>query len=202
MRNAIRKALAIFIILLIMQILFLPMVKAATTKTVTIVLDPGHGGKMSGAVNNEKGLIERDINLKIARYLRDYLNQYENIKVLMTHDGLASDADMELNERGMFARKNNADMLVSLHINSTSGNVNVGGAEVFVTNSRLLPKYYEESAKFGNIVLNKLSKLGIKNNGVKTRLCNDVGPKWEYSDGSKADYYGVIRYSMKGDRRR
>lgn len=25
-----------------------------------------------------------------------------------------------------------------------------------------------------------------------------MGPKWEYSDGSKADYYGIIRYAMKG----
>ena len=48
------------------------------------------------------------------------------------------------------------------------------------------------------MILNQLSSLGIKNNGVKTRLCNDVGPKWEYSDGSRADYYAVIRYPMKG----
>lgn len=49
------------------------------------------------------------------------------------------------------------------------------------------------------LVLKELSKLGISNRGVKTRLCGDIGPKWEYSDGSVADYYAVIRYPMKGD---
>ncbi len=192
------KLIILTIVIVIMQIMFLPIIKAATDRTIILVLDPGHGGKMSGAINTEKNLVERDLTLKIARYLRDYLNQYENIKVIMTHDGLPSDVELELPARGMVARNNNADMLISLHLNSSS-NTSVNGAEVFVTNNTLLPKYHEESTKFGNIVLNKLSALGIKNNGVKTRLCNDVGPKWEYSDGSRADYYAVIRYPMKGD---
>ena len=34
-----------------------------------IVLDPGHGGIDSGATNSSKGIIERDVNLKIAKYL-------------------------------------------------------------------------------------------------------------------------------------
>lgn len=196
--NAKAKLIAIIIVLLFIQIAFIPVVQAISNKPVVLVIDPGHGGKMTGAVNNKLGIVERDVTLKIAKYLRDYLNQYENIKVIMTHEGLPSDVEMELVSRGMVARNNNADMLISLHLNdySTPGE---SGAEVYVTNNRLLPKYNENSTKFGNIVLNKLSKLGITKRGVKTRLCNDRGPKWEYSDGSIADYYGVIRYPMKGD---
>ncbi len=198
MQKIIKKILAVLVILLILSFSIIPMIKAATNRTIVIVLDPGHGGKMSGAVNNEKGLIERDLTLKIARYVRDYLNQYENIKVIMTHDGLPSDVELELPARGMVARNNKADMLISLHLNSAP-TTNVNGAEVYVTANTLLPKYHQESAKFGNMVLKNISALGIKNNGVKTRLCNDTGPKWEYSDGSRADYYAVIRYPMKGD---
>lgn len=192
------KILTILIIAIMLSFFMLPITKAATNKTIILVLDPGHGGKMTGTVNNTLGIIERDVTLKIARYLRDYLNEYENIKVIMTHDGLPSDVEMELPARGMVARNNNADMMISLHINDSTIQGETG-AEVYVTNNKLLPKYNEESTKFGNIVLKKLSTLGIGNRGVKTRLCNDTGPKWEYSDGSRADYYAVIRYPMKGD---
>lgn len=167
----------------------------ANNREIVIVLDPGHGGKMSGAVN--WSIKEKDINLKIARYLRDYLNQYTGIKVLMTHNGLPNNVDMELDERGMFARNNNANMVISLHMNAAS-NGNQNGTEAYVTANNSLPKYYEESSKLAQKIINNIEKLGIRNRGVKTRLCQDSGDKWTYSDGSKADYYGIIRYSMKG----
>ena len=168
--------------------------------SLTIVLDPGHGGSMSGAVNDQLGIVEREITLKTARYLRDFLNQYDGVKVIMTHDGnLPSDYELELPERGMIARRNQADLLVSLHFNAAENGVVLNGAEVYVTANKLLPKYNQQSTQLGNKILNQLSGLGIANRGVKTRLCNDSGPKWEYSDGTKADYYAVIRYPMKGD---
>lgn len=194
----ITKILAILLITIFIISQLSCVVQARTKKEIVIVLDPGHGGKMTGTANNTLGLVERDITLKIARYLRDYLNEYDGVRVIMTHDGLPSDYEMELPDRGMVARNNNADMMISLHINDYS-TPNEQGAEVYVTANTLLPKYHEESAKFGNLVLNELSKLGIHNRGVKTRLCGDTGPKWEYSDGSTADYYAVIRYPMKGD---
>lgn len=192
------KIISTLLLIVILEFFCCDFVQAVTNKQIVLVIDPGHGGKMTGTVNNELGIIERDVTLKIARYLRDYINEYENIKVIMTHDGLPSDYELELPARGMVARNNKADMMTSLHINDSSVQ-GQEGAEVFVTSNDLLPKYNKESTKFGNIVLNKLSALGIKNRGVKTRLCNDKGPKWEYSDGSIADYYAVIRYPMKGD---
>ena len=172
---------------------------ALDDEEIILVIDPGHGGKMSGAINEEYGIVEREVTLKIARYLRDYLNEYEGIQVIMTHDGLPGDYELELPARGMVARNNNANMMISLHINASETIRAKEGAEVYVTANRLLPKYNEESTKFGNLVLEELSKLGIKNRGVMTRLCGDTGPKWQYSDGSVADYYAVIRYPMKGD---
>jgi len=171
----------------------------ASTQKLKIVLDPGHGGSMPGAVNHTKGLIESECTLKLANYLKAYLEQYDNVEVVMTHNGnLPSNYELEISERGMIARRNNANLFVSLHFNSSTSN-NVNGAEVYVSASKVLPKYYEETSKLGNKILNNLSNLGIYNRGVQTRLCQDIGPKWEYSDGTKADYYGVIRYAMKGD---
>lgn len=192
------KIVSIFLITILLIYSTANIVQASTQRDIVLVIDPGHGGKMTGAANNKLGIVERDVNLKIARYLREYLSEYEGIKVIMTHDGLPSDYEMELSQRGMVARNNNANMLISLHLNDYS-TPNQYGAEVYVTANTSLPKYHQESERFGNLVLNELSKLGIAKRGVKTRLCGDKGPKWEYSDGTVADYYGVIRYPMKGD---
>lgn len=173
---------------------------AESVKTMKIVIDPGHGGYETGAVNYNDGIIEKDITLKTSRYLKEYFEDYYGVQVIMTHNGLNNDQEMSVLDRGMCARNNNADLLLCLHFNS-GGSIssNWHGAEVYVTNNKSCYKYNQESTEIGNLILNNLSKLGIYNRGVKTRLCNDVGPKWEYSDGTKADYYGIIRYAMKGD---
>ena len=173
---------------------------AESVKTMKIVIDPGHGGYETGAVNYNDGIIEKDITLKTSRYLKEYFEDYYGVQVIMTHNGLNNDQEMSVLDRGMCARNNNADLLLCLHFNS-GGSIssNWHGAEVYVTNNKSCYKYNQESTEIGNLILNNLSKLGIYNRGVKTRLCNDVGPKWEYSDGTKADYYGIIRYAMKGN---
>lgn len=194
----ITKILSILLIMIFVIFDLSNIVQAVNQKEIVLVIDPGHGGKMTGTVNEELGIIERDVTLKISKYLKEYLNEYEGIRVIMTHEGLPNDVEMELPDRGMVARDNNADMMISIHINDYA-TPNQNGAEVYVTANKLLPKYNEQSTKFGNLVLDELSKLGIEKRGVKTRLCGDTGPKWEYSDGSVADYYAVIRYPMKGD---
>ena len=183
------KKFVIMIIICVISILTCKKVNA-----MTIVLDPGHGGRDTGAIAKDGSTYERDVNLKIARYLREYLLDYD-VEVILTHNGFSS-GELEIYDRGMIARNKNADLFVSLHINSSpSGDAR--GAEVYVTANRSLPKYNENTTKLGDKILSNLSKLGISNRGVKTRLITrdttDV-----YSDGSIADYYGVIRYAMRG----
>ena len=176
----------ISIIFFILVIVFLPIKSLA----MTIVLDPGHGGKDSGAISG--GIYERDITLKTARYLRDYLKEY-NVNVLLTHEGLPSNRDYSVYERAMFARNNNADLLVCLHYNSGTG---VNGGEMWVTANKSLHKYNGQMTELGNRILNNLAQLGIGNRGVKTKILNDVTDI--YTDGTRADYYGIIRYAMRG----
>ena len=68
----------------------------------------------------------------------------------------------------------------------------------YVTYKTNFDKYNKQCTKISNMILSNISKLGIKNNGTKTRVCKDMEYKWLYSDGSHADYYGIIRYCMKG----
>lgn len=182
------------IIYILIFILFLSTTKSYADNIV-IVLDPGHGGSDQGASNSTAGIIERDVNLKIARYLKQYLEEYSGIKVILTHNGFSS-GKMELLDRALVGRNNKADMLISLHCNASATSSTITGAEAYVTASTVLPKYNEECSKLANLVLNNLSKLGIKNRGVKTKLSGSEDEV--YSDGTRGDYYGIIRYSMKG----
>lgn len=200
MKKKILKLLSIFLIILITYITFgFNASNAETVKTMKIVIDPGHGGHETGAINYTDGIMEKDINLKTSRYLKDYLEDYYGVEVIMTHNGLDSNTEMSIVDRGMIARNNNADLLLCLHYNSAPTGNSWNGAEVYVTDNTSCYKYNQESTEIGNLILRNLSNLGLYNRGVKTRLCQDTGPKWEYSDGTKADYYGIIRYAMKGN---
>jgi len=80
-----------------------------------IVLDPGHGGSDPGA--GGFGLREKDLNLDIARRLRNLLCSYM-VKVYLTRD---SDTDVGLGERAAFANSLGADYFLSIHVNSGGG---------------------------------------------------------------------------------
>ena len=159
-------------------------------QAMTIVLDSGHGASDPGAINGET--TESYVTHKIGNYLKDYLEKYQNVKIIMTNTG---EDEVILFDRAMIARKSNADLLVSLHINSSTSNAQ--GAEVYVTANTSLRKYNVATTELADKILKNLGDLGISNRGVKTKLIpkdtTDV-----YSDGTRADYMGIIRYAMRG----
>jgi len=91
-----------------------------------IVIDPGHGGPDPGAVNNELGLREKDIALKIAKQTAEYLKGL-GYDVILTRD---SDRHVSLRERCDIANYHNADIFVSIHLNGAD-NPNAHGFEVY-----------------------------------------------------------------------
>lgn len=80
-----------------------------------ICIDAGHGGHDAGAVY--KNLIEKNINLKVARYLKEELIRH-GIKVIMTRE---SDVFVDLTERANIANKNKCDYMISIHHNAGGG---------------------------------------------------------------------------------
>jgi N-acetylmuramoyl-L-alanine amidase len=92
-----------------------------------IALDAGHGGADGGAVSRD-GTIEKDLNLAIVLYLRDYLQQAGAL-VKLTREGDYDLAQPEtkgnsrrktqdLLKRAEEISKRQADMTVSIHMNS------------------------------------------------------------------------------------
>lgn len=92
---------------------------------VLLFLDPGHGGKDAGAVGN--GLKEKDLTLDISKRIQEGLLNYEDVTVLMSRD---SDIYLTLDQRTQKANKANADILLSVHINSAAASAR--GFETFV----------------------------------------------------------------------
>jgi N-acetylmuramoyl-L-alanine amidase len=76
-----------------------------------VVLDPGHGGKDSGA-KGKQGTQEKEVVLAIARLLQAQLKSLPGIKVYLTR---SSDIFIPLRERLKIARERKADLFISLH---------------------------------------------------------------------------------------
>lgn len=77
-----------------------------------VVLDPGHGGNDKGT--NYKNIYEKDITLKIVNYAEEEL-RYKGCKVIKTR---SEDKYLDLKEIGRITNAANAEVFVSVHINS------------------------------------------------------------------------------------
>lgn len=80
----------------------------------TVVVDAGHGGHDVGAVGR-RGIMEKDVNLSVARELRRYLERESDLRVVLTRD---RDKYLELADRAEIANSNGGDIFLSLHCNN------------------------------------------------------------------------------------
>jgi|GEM_PF-2568841 len=96
-------------------------------KKILIAIDPGHGGRDSGAVGH-KGTQEKDITLSLAKKLELIINATPGYLAVMTRE---SDHYIGLHKRVEKARKHRADLFVSLHFDAFES-PNVEGASVHV----------------------------------------------------------------------
>ncbi len=85
-------------------------------KNLTIAIDAGHGGDQTGAAGiNSKGL-EKDYTLLMAQELERELIK-KKVKVVMTRE---KDTTLSMYERITFLNQQNPDLLISVHLNSSS----------------------------------------------------------------------------------
>lgn len=130
-----------------------PPVKGFTT----VVIDPGHGGRDPGA-HGQRGTEEKDITLKVALKLRDLLKKDPGVRVLMTWE---RDVFVELEDRARFANGNDADLFVSIHVNSHPQR-SVRGIEIY---------------HFGEAKDQRALELAARENGTPL---SSTGVGWEY----------------------
>lgn len=171
-----------------------------------IVVDAGHGGRDGGA-KGANGTWEANVNLPIAELLRSRLESSTNIdwatgvitsgsdypavsRVWLTRPATgAEDGDVELSlaYRSEMANRSGADMLVSVH-NNTSPEItsNTPGTDVFYSvgspgSDRLASLIHEEMVRALAPLAGEWSSGQVT--GPKTRVSPDTGE----------DYYGILR---------
>lgn len=153
--------------------------EASYSDPIVVVLDPGHGGSDNGACNASLGTNEKNSNWEMTLACKAYLENYENVKVILTRQ--KRDEYSSLSQRVQIAEANNADLFVSLHSNSTSYDVSaVNGCEVYRS---VVEPFASNTHQLAADICSNLSALGLTNRGVKTR---------ESTILPDDDYYTVI----------
>lgn len=106
------------------EFLYLSLVRPHEKYDKIIVIDPGHGGIDPGTSGG--GFTESSINLAVAKYVKELLDEREDWKVYYTR---LNNTLPDLSTRVEFANALHADMLVSVHCNYNPVSV-VNGVEV------------------------------------------------------------------------
>jgi len=172
----------IFVIfgLLFMTGLFFVSVRCVyASPVVTVVIDPGHGGK-SDAENETNsgckyhGLEEKDLTLITGLAMYDELSEYGNVDVYITRD---IDAPLTLDRRVEFADEVNADVIISIHYNASADH-NFFGSEIFTS---AYGECYGTGHALAECVMDEWVAEGNIPKDIKTRI------------GKNGDYYGLIR---------
>ena len=133
-----------------------------------IVIDPGHGGHDSGTLSLNKIYKEKNVVLSIGyTYFRNYIDD-ENLKVYWTRK---DDTFMTLYNRAAFAKKVDADLFVSIHMNSAP-NSSAKGTEVYYStrNNALQPNGLSSYTMASMFLKNITSNLSMANRGVKSNV--------------------------------
>ncbi|AMA73306.1 MULTISPECIES: N-acetylmuramoyl-L-alanine amidase [Aneurinibacillus] len=144
--------------------------KPDAAKPFVIVLDPGHGGKDSGAIGTA-GNPEKSLVLSIAKATEASLKQHKNFKVVMTRSG---DTYPTLQERVQLANNLKADVFLSFHANSATSSAN--GTETYYRTPQskefasIVHKHLIEATEFYNRGLRTANFYVIKNTNMPSAL--------------------------------
>lgn len=130
-----------FVLLFIITLLSFKVVEANIKESnlellgKVIYIDPGHGGLDPGTVY--KNIYEKDINLEICKKLQKkleeegaivYMTRYGDYDLSKSYTGSRKKSD--LNNRAKIINDSNADLYISIHLNSISSST-WSGAQVF-----------------------------------------------------------------------
>ncbi|MBM7557923.1 N-acetylmuramoyl-L-alanine amidase family protein [Halanaerobacter jeridensis] len=121
-----------------------------------VIIDPGHGGMDSGA--HHKEILEKNINLAIAKKLAKKLSD-SNVQVKLTRNKdklYQNNRQKDLRHRIKVANTSQADLLISIHVNSFPSSKSFGGETYYSEGSK-------EGKKLASAIQEQLLKIQPKN---------------------------------------
>ena len=129
-------------------------------KTITVVIDAGHGGHDDGA--KFEGFSEKEIVASFAQKIKAN-NTDKNVIIHLTR---TEDNFISLQDRAKFINELKPDLVLSLHVNGNE-NTDASGVEFYIS-----PKSSTyENAK---IIAENLNSRFVNNNGLKSRGVKDA----------------------------
>jgi len=126
---------------------------------LVVALDPGHGGKDSGAIGFN-GAYEKDVVLKIAKEMKRLIDKQPYMRAVMTRD---ADVFIPLSKRVKIAKSQKADLFISIHADAFHDR-SIKGGSIYVLSERgassTMAKLLQEreNSALEEISLNKLDK--------------------------------------------
>ena len=154
----------------------------------TIFLDPGHGGRDSGAFYYN--VAEKDLNMQIYRKLRAKLEEL-GYKVLTSRD---SDIDVDfVTERSRMVNKTNSDIFISIHFNATGNTYSkASGIQTYSYSDE--PDYPSKINKFWHNHPDRMSESKRLAAAIHSSLLAETGAK---DAGLLESSYAVLRETAK-----
>ena len=173
---------------------------------IVVMLDPGHDSGCSPRDNDELGVSEQTLNLKIGLACYERLSQYEGITPYLTrYDNGCPNADKMFDDGGNFdciqkraylADNKDADIFISLHCNAATNDgfqESVSGIMVIVSN---YPKYTDESTRLGNMIIDHVTNaVDLDARGVELNATDEE--QGYYDDGTPKDKLHLLNYNIE-----
>ena len=127
--------------------------KVLQLKGLVVAVDAGHGGTNVGAAGITTNIEEKDFTLLFAKELEKILHQ-KKAKVVMTR---TKDTTLSMPERIHFLQQQNPDLLISIHLNSSSSDTVRGVSTYYryigfrALSMAILQRMTQGSNEFGNV---------------------------------------------------
>ena len=119
-------------------------------KLRTVVIDAGHGGKDPGAISSDNKIREKTITLDVALKLGQRIKDaYPDVKVVYTR---SKDTYLTLAERTNIANRNQADLFISIHVNSVPSS-KPRGSETYIMGTDESHSNMEVCKKENSVIL-------------------------------------------------
>lgn len=148
-----------------------------------VVLDAGHGGDVETGAVGTNGLVERDLNLRIARRTARELEQRGH-SVVLTRTG---DYRVPLEVRAAIANRLDASAFVSIHHNAPTPQASDRpGTEVYTQTGS------DESRRLGGLIWQEAVEALAQFPGIDWAAAEDAGVL-RVVTGEGEDTYGMVR---------
>ena len=124
---------------------------ARNTDQLTVLIDPGHGGKDPGATSIDKTIYEKELNLDVALRLNRILQDI-GFNTLMTR---TDDRYVDLASRSGLANNSYVDFFMSIHFNAFTSTAK--GIETLYFPNEITEEYPFDNKKMANIFHNEIT---------------------------------------------